>query len=78
MSMDDPSRSDDAEFEAEAETTAETADPVTPEPAHSGPYVSEDGMTMGRDFVIPGVDPAEADPYRFHTGRKRDHGCREQ
>jgi phospholipid/cholesterol/gamma-HCH transport system ATP-binding protein len=40
----------------------------------SGPYVSEDGATMGRDFVIPGVDPAEADPYRFHTGRKRDHG----
>ena len=29
---------------------------------------------MGRDFVIPGVDPAEPDPYRFHTGRKRDHG----
>ena len=29
---------------------------------------------MGRDFVIPGVDPDEPDPYRFHTGRKRDHG----
>ena len=29
---------------------------------------------MGRDFVIPGVDPGEHDPYRFHTGRKRDHG----
>ena len=29
---------------------------------------------MGRDFVIPGVDPREHDPYRFHTGRKRDHG----
>ena len=42
--------------------------------APSGPYVSEDGQTMGRDFVIPGVDPAEPDPYRFHTGRKRDHG----
>ena len=42
--------------------------------APSGPYVSEDGATMGRDFVIPGVDPAEPDPYRFHTGRKRDHG----
>jgi phospholipid/cholesterol/gamma-HCH transport system ATP-binding protein len=36
--------------------------------------VSEDGLTMGKDFVIPGVDPAESDPYRFHTGRKRDHG----
>src|ERR1051326_910344 len=40
----------------------------------TGPYVSEDGATMGRDFVIPGVDPAESDRYRFHTGRKRDHG----
>ena len=39
-----------------------------------GPYVSEDGALMGRDFVIPGVDPREHDPYRFHTGRKRDHG----
>ena len=29
---------------------------------------------MGRDFVIPGVDPTEHDPYRFHTGRKREHG----
>ncbi len=74
MWMDDPTRPDDADFEAEAETTAEAAEPVTPEPAHSGPYISEDGLTMGRDFVIPGVDPAESDPYRFHTGRKRDHG----
>ncbi len=40
----------------------------------SGPYVSEDGATMGRDFVIPGVDPSEPDPYRFHTGLKRGHG----
>ncbi len=59
MSMDDPTRSEEEEFEAEAETTAEAAEPVAAEPAHSGPYVSEDGLTMGRDFVIPGVDPAE-------------------
>src|SRR3954453_1156401 len=39
-----------------------------------GPYVSEDGATMGRDFVIPGVNPREHDPYKFHTGVKRDHG----
>src|ERR1044072_6131986 len=29
---------------------------------------------MGRDFVIPGVAPDEADPYRYHTGRKPDLG----
>jgi phospholipid/cholesterol/gamma-HCH transport system ATP-binding protein len=30
--------------------------------------------TLNKDYVIPGVDPSEADPYRWHTGEKRDHG----
>src|ERR1700733_12645788 len=76
--------------EAELETSAELAseDPVGvpasaaapataghPESATSeGPYVSEDGAMMGRDFVTPGVDPREHDPYRFHSGRKRHPG----
>ena len=38
------------------------------------PFVAEDGAMMGRDFVIPGVDPSDPDPYSHHTGRKRDHG----
>jgi ABC-type multidrug transport system fused ATPase/permease subunit len=73
-----------AGIEPEAETSAELAAPIAAggpaEPGHpesaqaSGPYVSEDGAVMGRDFVIPGVDPNEHDPYRFHTGRRRDHG----
>ena len=29
---------------------------------------------LNRDYVIPGVDPAETNPYRWHTGEKRDHG----
>ncbi|MGB2851690.1 MAG: ATP-binding cassette domain-containing protein [Solirubrobacterales bacterium] len=29
---------------------------------------------LNRDYSIPGVDPGDADPYRWHTGRKRDHG----
>ena len=37
-------------------------------------YRSEDGATLGRDFSIPGVDPEDDDPYRWHTGEKRDHG----
>ncbi|HEX7060159.1 MAG TPA: ATP-binding cassette domain-containing protein, partial [Solirubrobacterales bacterium] len=49
-------------------------EPRQAEERPSGPYTSEDGSVMGRDFIIPGVDPAEPDPYRFHTGRKRDHG----
>ena len=30
--------------------------------------------TLNQDYVIPGVDPSETDPYRWHTGEKRDHG----
>jgi phospholipid/cholesterol/gamma-HCH transport system ATP-binding protein len=26
------------------------------------------------DYTIPGVDPDDTDPYRWHTGEKRDHG----
>jgi phospholipid/cholesterol/gamma-HCH transport system ATP-binding protein len=39
-----------------------------------GPYVADDGAVLGKDFVVPGVDPADDDPYRWHTGEKRDHG----
>ncbi|HEX9966382.1 MAG TPA: ATP-binding cassette domain-containing protein, partial [Solirubrobacterales bacterium] len=83
MSIDDDQRQDEVEAEAGADTAdaARNADPAppveeTPAPRgrSDGPYESDDGAIMGRDFVIPGVDPAESDPYRFHTGRKRDHG----
>jgi phospholipid/cholesterol/gamma-HCH transport system ATP-binding protein len=30
--------------------------------------------TLNQDYVIPGVDPSESNPYRWHTGEKRDHG----
>ncbi len=26
------------------------------------------------DYTIPGVEPDDTDPYRWHTGEKRDHG----
>jgi phospholipid/cholesterol/gamma-HCH transport system ATP-binding protein len=29
---------------------------------------------LHQDYSIPGVDPADKDPYRWHTGEKRDHG----
>jgi phospholipid/cholesterol/gamma-HCH transport system ATP-binding protein len=29
---------------------------------------------LHRDYSIPGVDPSDRDPYRWHTGEKRDHG----
>jgi phospholipid/cholesterol/gamma-HCH transport system ATP-binding protein len=30
--------------------------------------------SLNRDYVIPGVDASETNPYRWHTGEKRDHG----
>ena len=30
--------------------------------------------SLNQDYVIPGVDPSETNPYRWHTGEKRDHG----
>jgi len=27
-----------------------------------------------RDYIIPGVDASDPEPYKWHTGRKRDHG----
>jgi len=68
---------DEATSSAEAppEVLSDSGMPSHPESATAeGPYVSEDGATMGRDFVIPGVNPREHDPYKFHTGVKRDHG----
>ena len=29
---------------------------------------------LHKDYSIPGVDPSETNPYRWHTGEKRDHG----
>ncbi len=29
---------------------------------------------LHKDYSIPGVDPKETNPYRWHTGEKRDHG----
>jgi phospholipid/cholesterol/gamma-HCH transport system ATP-binding protein len=45
-----------------------------PESGAGTPFVAADGAVMGRDFIIPGVDPLDPDPYDNHTGRKRDHG----
>ncbi len=29
---------------------------------------------LHKDYSIPGVDSQESNPYRWHTGKKRDHG----
>jgi phospholipid/cholesterol/gamma-HCH transport system ATP-binding protein len=47
------------------------------EPADGAGAYQEPAPELGslhRDYTIPGVDSREADPYRWHTGLKRDHG----
>jgi len=44
------------------------------EAGEGGNFQAEDGATLGHDFTIPGVAPKDNDPYRWHTGAKRDHG----
>jgi phospholipid/cholesterol/gamma-HCH transport system ATP-binding protein len=46
-------------------------------PADDGRGYEEPAPELGqlnRDYMIPGVRSEEANPYRWHTGEKRDHG----
>jgi phospholipid/cholesterol/gamma-HCH transport system ATP-binding protein len=68
----------------EERTDVEQADVEQPEQAEfQAPPPADDGDyeepapelgTLHRDYSIPGVNPSEANPYRWHTGEKRDHG----
>ena len=61
-------RAPQAEAAAEEEQQQEQqADPL----AAQG-YGEEDFSS--RDYVIPGVDAQDPEPYKWHTGQKRDHG----
>jgi phospholipid/cholesterol/gamma-HCH transport system ATP-binding protein len=55
----------------------ESTYPTRPEPEGDGEVYREPAPELGtlnQDYVIPGVDASESNPYRWHTGRKRDHG----
>ncbi len=54
----------------EANADAEAVDQGDPLEAQG--YGEED--FSGRDYTIPGVDADDSDPYKWHTGTKRDHG----
>jgi len=48
-----------------------------PSYGESAPEYRESAPELGalnQDYIIPGVDPSETNPYRWHTGEKRDHG----
>jgi phospholipid/cholesterol/gamma-HCH transport system ATP-binding protein len=58
------------------ETTGETYESDSSEAPREKAY-RESAPELGalnQDYVIPGVDPSETNPYRWHTGEKRDHG----
>ena len=64
---------DDGEWEPETESAE-----WEPEPdAESERFDDESAPDLGvlhQDYVLPGVAPGEHDPYKWHTGEKRDHG----
>ncbi len=65
----------DDEHSAQHEPPSDREDRGYDEPESDG-YV-EPAPELGRlnkDYTIPGVDRSETDPYRWHTGTKRDHG----
>jgi phospholipid/cholesterol/gamma-HCH transport system ATP-binding protein len=69
-----PARAKAPETEADTETEA-NADAEAVEqgdPLEAQGYGEEDFSR--RDYIIPGVDADDPEPYKWHTGSKRDHG----
>jgi phospholipid/cholesterol/gamma-HCH transport system ATP-binding protein len=75
---------DETEEQAEAEVQTETEYEETDSSGSFDPSVGDDeGVyvepapelgTLHKDYILPGVASDEANPYRWHTGEKRDHG----
>ena len=59
-------------------TTRSTAKPkAAATPKQDDPLVAQglgEEDFASRDYTIPGVDADDPDPYKWHTGAKRDHG----
>jgi phospholipid/cholesterol/gamma-HCH transport system ATP-binding protein len=68
------SMTEQAARDAEARADAAAAQSGQTVAGNGDPHVAGDGATLGRDFTIPGVDSEDSDPYRWHTGQKREHG----
>ena len=56
----------------EDEATADAESVEQGDPLTSQGYGEEDFSR--RDYIIPGVEADDPDPYKWHTGKKRDHG----
>jgi phospholipid/cholesterol/gamma-HCH transport system ATP-binding protein len=44
--------------------------PIGGDPDSAAPELGK----LNVDYTIPGIEPNDTDPYRWHTGEKRDHG----
>ena len=66
-------RKEHEEAQAEFERThpaPEGEAPASRDPDSAAPELGR----LNKDYTIPGVEPDDTDPYRWHTGEKRDHG----
>jgi phospholipid/cholesterol/gamma-HCH transport system ATP-binding protein len=66
--QDEDARHDFAAEEREESAYADSGD------GHGYDETAPELGDLHKDYVIPGVDPSESNPYRWHTGEKRDHG----
>lgn len=48
--------------------------PAAGRPGRDPDYAAPELGRLNKDYTIPGVDSDDSDPYRWHTGEKRDHG----
>ncbi|MGB0119637.1 MAG: ABC transporter ATP-binding protein [Solirubrobacterales bacterium] len=65
---------DDTPLSRKNVATSDVAVLNEPEPRQGGEYVADDGAVLFKDFILPGVHPGDNDPYKWHTGKKLDHG----
>src|SRR3954452_11880949 len=73
----DPYRRDGPQDVEETPGDADQPSWEQPAPPDDGGRYEEPAPELGklnRDYTIPGVTSEESDPYRWHTGEKRDHG----
>ena len=83
--MADEQNTDPAQDDTVIEERAQEPPPPPPPPQAQAPAASDQSTRdpdsaapelgkLNQDYTIPGVDPDDTDPYRWHTGEKRDHG----
>jgi phospholipid/cholesterol/gamma-HCH transport system ATP-binding protein len=61
---------EDDGYDSSAEDRSLSGTRATRDPDSAAPELGK----LNKDYTIPGVDPDDTDPYRWHTGEKRDHG----